>query len=38
MQDLIKEAIGRKDRRSAQRVEPLSALELSYLYQPTPGS
>jgi beta-glucosidase/6-phospho-beta-glucosidase/beta-galactosidase len=38
MQDLIKDAIGRKDRRSARKIEPLSNVELSYLYQPTQGS
>src|SRR5690606_13024498 len=38
MQDLIRQAIGREDRRSAGRIEPLSEAELSYTYISTPGS
>ena len=38
MQDLIREAIGRDDRRSKQKIEPLSEAELSYQYQHTQGS
>jgi glycosyltransferase involved in cell wall biosynthesis len=38
MQRLIKEAVGRKDRRSTQKIEPLSDAELSYQYQHTQGS
>lgn len=38
MQNLIQDAIGRKDRPSAQRIEPLSAAELNYTYISTPGS
>lgn len=38
MQNLIKESIGKKDRRSNQKIEPLAQAELEYLYQPTPGS
>ncbi len=38
MQTLIKEAIGKDDRRSKQKIEPLSEAELSYQYQHTQGS
>jgi hypothetical protein len=38
MQTLIKEAIGQDDRRSKQKIEPLSEAELSYQYQHTQGS
>jgi glycosyltransferase involved in cell wall biosynthesis len=38
MQNLIKEAIGRKNRRSNQKIEPLTEAELTYQYQHTQGS
>jgi len=38
MQDMIKEAIGKPDRRSTQNIEPLTDAELTYQYQHTPGS
>ena len=38
MQDLIKEAIGKKDRRSARKIAPLAEAELEYVYQATQGS
>ena len=38
MQRLIQEAIGKHERRSKQKITPLSEAELSYQYQPTPGS
>jgi beta-glucosidase/6-phospho-beta-glucosidase/beta-galactosidase len=38
MQDLIKEAIGRKDRRSARKITPLDQAELEYVFQATQGS
>ena len=38
MQDLIKQAIGKSDRRSGKKIEPMSEAELSYQYQHTPGS
>jgi beta-glucosidase/6-phospho-beta-glucosidase/beta-galactosidase len=38
MQQLIKEAIGKHERRSIRKVPPLSETELSYLYQSTQGS
>jgi len=38
MQHLIQEAIGKHERRSKQKITPLSEAELGYQYQPTPGS
>jgi beta-glucosidase/6-phospho-beta-glucosidase/beta-galactosidase/glycosyltransferase involved in cell wall biosynthesis len=38
MQDLIKEAIGRKDRPSAGKIVPLAQAELEYVFQATQGS
>ena len=38
MQRLIKEAIAKHERRSKKNIAPLSEAELSYHYQPTPGS
>ena len=38
MQLLIKEAIGKNERRSKTNIAPLSEAELSYQYQHTPGS
>jgi hypothetical protein len=38
MQNLIKESISKHERRSKQKVAPLSEAELSYQYQHTPGS
>ena len=38
MQDLITDAIGRKDRRSARKIAPLAEAELEYVYQATQGS
>jgi glycosyltransferase involved in cell wall biosynthesis len=38
MQRLIKEAIGKSDRRSKQKIAPLTEAELEYQYQYTPGS
>jgi hypothetical protein len=38
MQQRIKEAISKPDRRSRQKIEPLTEAELEYHYQPTPGS
>jgi beta-glucosidase/6-phospho-beta-glucosidase/beta-galactosidase/glycosyltransferase involved in cell wall biosynthesis len=38
MQELIKAAIESDDRRSKQKIEPLSEIELSYQYVHTPGS
>jgi glycosyltransferase involved in cell wall biosynthesis len=38
MADLIQQAIGRDDRRSARPIEPLTDIELSYQYVHTPGS
>src|SRR5207248_1436209 len=38
MQRLIKEAITNPDRRSSQKVVPLTEAELEYQYAPTPGS
>ena len=38
MQGLIREAIGRKDRRSARKIAPLAEAELEYVYQATQGS
>ena len=38
MEGLIKEAIGRKDRRSARKIAPLAEAELEYVYQATQGS
>jgi hypothetical protein len=38
MQKLIKEGISDSDRRSAQEIEPLSDVELPYLYAATQGS
>jgi beta-glucosidase/6-phospho-beta-glucosidase/beta-galactosidase/glycosyltransferase involved in cell wall biosynthesis len=38
MQELIKQAIGDKDRRSLRKVEPIEELELAYTYQATQGS
>jgi len=38
MQRLIKEAIGKHERRSKKNIAPLSEAELSYHYRPTPGS
>jgi beta-glucosidase/6-phospho-beta-glucosidase/beta-galactosidase len=38
MQQLIKEAISRKDRRSTRNIEPLDQSELEYVYMATQGS
>ncbi len=38
MQDLIKQAIGRNDRRSARKIEPMSEAQLEYQYMATQGS
>jgi len=38
MQKLIKQAIGRSDRRSARRITPLDQAELEYVFQATQGS
>src|SRR5439155_24746846 len=38
MQNLIKEAINTPQRRSARKIEPMSAAELEYVYQATQGS
>jgi beta-glucosidase/6-phospho-beta-glucosidase/beta-galactosidase/glycosyltransferase involved in cell wall biosynthesis len=38
MQDLIREAIGKKDRPSAEKIEPLAESELEYVYMATQGS
>jgi glycosyltransferase involved in cell wall biosynthesis len=38
MQELIREAIGRPQRRSSQRIEPMAAAELEYVYCATQGS
>jgi len=38
MQQLIKEAIGKSGRRSAQKIEPLSEAQLVYQYRHTQGS
>jgi glycosyltransferase involved in cell wall biosynthesis len=38
MQDLIKQAIGKKDRRSARKITPLAQAELEYVFQATQGS
>jgi len=38
MQDLIKQAINRKDRRSNRRIEPLTEAQLEYQYMATQGS
>jgi hypothetical protein len=38
MQRLIKEAIGKHERRSNKQIAPLTETELSYHYQPTQGS
>jgi glycosyltransferase involved in cell wall biosynthesis len=38
MQNLIKEAIGKSDRRSARRITPLDQTELEYVFQATQGS
>jgi hypothetical protein len=38
MLQLIKDAIGKNNRRSAGKIEPLSTEELSYQYQHTQGS
>jgi glycosyltransferase involved in cell wall biosynthesis len=38
MQNLIKEAIGKKQRRSSRKIEPLTEAELEYQYQHTQGS
>lgn len=38
MQELIRDAIGRKDRPSASKIEPLAESELEYVYMATQGS
>jgi hypothetical protein len=38
MQDLIKQAITRKDRRSGRKIEPLTESQLEYQYMATQGS
>jgi beta-glucosidase/6-phospho-beta-glucosidase/beta-galactosidase/glycosyltransferase involved in cell wall biosynthesis len=38
MQDLIREAIGKKERPSAKRIEPLTEAEMEYVYMATQGS
>jgi glycosyltransferase involved in cell wall biosynthesis len=38
MQDLITQAITRKERRSAQKIEPMSVAQLEYQYMATQGS
>jgi hypothetical protein len=38
MQDLIKQAINRKDRRSGRKIEPLTEYQLEYQYMATQGS
>ena len=38
MQNIIKEAIGKKDRRSARKIAPLAQAELEYIFQATQGS
>lgn len=38
MQELIRDATGKPDRRSARKIEPMTAAELEYTYISTPGS
>src|SRR5690606_27777054 len=38
MQELIRDAIGKDDRRSARKIEPMTTAELEYTYISTPGS
>jgi hypothetical protein len=38
MQQLIKQAIGRDDRRSTRDIEPMEESELEYIYMATQGS
>jgi hypothetical protein len=38
MQGLVKQAIGRKERRSARKITPLAQAELEYIFQATQGS
>jgi hypothetical protein len=38
MQDLITQAINRKERRSARKIEPMTVAELEYQYMATQGS
>ena len=38
MQGLVKQAIGRKERRSARKITPLAQAELEYVFQATQGS
>jgi len=38
MQNLIKEAIGRKDRPSSRKIRPMDDAELEYVFQATQGS
>ena len=38
MQDLIKQAIGRRERRSARKIEPMTEAQLEYQYMATQGS
>jgi hypothetical protein len=38
MQGLIREAIGRKQRRSSRRIEPMTDAQLEYVYMATQGS
>jgi hypothetical protein len=38
MQDLIKQAINRKERRSTRKIEPMTEAQLEYVYMATQGS
>lgn len=38
MQELIRDAIGKTDRRSSRKIEPMTTAELEYTYISTPGS
>jgi len=38
MEDLIKQAIGRPDRRSGRKIEPMTESQLEYQYMATQGS
>jgi hypothetical protein len=38
MEDLIKQAINRKERRSARNVQPMTEAQLEYQYMATQGS
>jgi hypothetical protein len=38
MQDLIKQAINRKERRSNRNIQPMTEAQLEYVYMATQGS